>query len=84
MSVKTIEKQIQNLKDGASESEMNALSKLHNQLIFSGGAEWTVQELTDSIKGDDDVLNGFVQDSKFYESVREIQDGIIHYFGGSQ
>ena len=81
MTFTTIEAQINILKDYADDTQFEALNKLHAQLNQAANAEWTKDELSNLIKSDDDVLDNFEKDTAFYEAVREIQDGIILFFG---
>jgi hypothetical protein len=80
-SLNTIETQINLQKELANESEMKALMELHEQLLRVANSEWSLNDLSDFIKSESDVLDGFEQDTGFFETVRNIQDQIINAFG---
>jgi len=71
------------------EAEVNAIKEinteagniLHNQLTFAQNAKWTFDDLTQMIKGDNDVADKFFSDDEeMHHSVRNTQDGIINYY----
>ncbi len=76
-----IQDQINLQKEIASEVEMEALIALHDQLGRASSAEWSKEELSELLKSENDILDGFEQDTGFYEEVRNIQDQIITSFG---
>lgn len=80
MTHQSIEKNINDLKEGSSNEEMNALNELHQQFFAAGNASRSKEELQEWLKSDNDVLDGFEQDTEFYENVRSIQDSIINFF----
>lgn len=66
-----------------SPQENRALLALKAQLHEFDFAEISREDLATVLKEDCDVLNGFEQDSVFFEVVRNIQDEMICFFGSS-
>ena len=80
MTYSEINEMIFNLKVDANEKELECLNTLHDQFNKAGNAEFTINELSEFLKSENDCLDGLEQDSWFYEDVRNIQDAIINYF----
>ena len=76
--VKTLSELIKNCKN---ESQFFALDTLQKRIIAVSISRMTKAEIEIYLKGEHDVLNGFEQDTPFYEKVRELQDDIINFFG---
>jgi hypothetical protein len=73
-----IENEINLLK----ESHQDAGNVLHEQFYKASIAEWSVYELSDYIKSDEDVITDFNLDGFLVATrIRNIQDAIINFFG---
>jgi len=85
ITFKSIEAKINEIKGLCTDdNELTALNKLHSQLIFASNAMWTIEELSEELKSENDVLDmAHMEDKNFfyYDNVRNIQDDIIYTFG---
>jgi len=72
------------------QSEINAIKEinqeagniLHEQLHRAVNAEWGAEDLSEMIKTDRDVADLFFSNNQsVHDDVRNIQDGIIGFFG---
>lgn len=63
--------------------ELEALDKLHTQLIRAYKGSYTTLDLSEEIKSDNNVLAIAMADDnvRYCNKVREIQDAIIYTFG---
>lgn len=57
---------------------IDAINALNEQRIYVYNCSWEDGECESFIKGDNDVLNNFEQDTSFYDDVRKVQDMIIN------
>lgn len=82
---KSIEAKINEIKDLCTDDSIQtALNKLHSQLIFASNAMWTIEELSEEIKSENDVLDmvGLEEGNfHYFDHVRSVQDDIIYTFG---
>ena len=74
---KQIEQDINRVKDRDEE----AGSRLHDQMHRAQNEQWTFDELSDMLKGDNDVAdNYFSENEQLHFDVRNIQDAIINFY----
>lgn len=55
-------------------------NELHNQLFHAGNSKWSVEDLSEYMKSDHDVVDMFDCDD-ILEEIRNFQDWVIGYFG---
>jgi len=73
-----IEKAINNVKNWNQE----AGNELHNQFHHAQNSNWSIADLSEYIKSDNDVADEHYSDEDSqHAEIREIQDSIINFFG---
>ena len=81
--IEIIHEKINKLKIGADIYLTDTLETLEEQLVSARENTWDPGELAENIKSDCDALDFSMldDDSQIYQEIREIQDGIINYYG---
>jgi len=76
-----IEKEINDFK----EINQEAGDLLHMQLHHASNSEWSIKDLSELLKSENDAVDLLDNDLEAFEemqaTVREIQDSIIYFFG---
>ena len=64
------------------QSNAAAGDQLQKQMIYAKSGEYSIEDLSDSLKGKEDVADLFYNDNDlFHVEIRNIQDAIIGYYG---
>lgn len=79
-----IQNEINKLKYDPELAEL--ANKLHDQLHTASSAKWSVEDLSELIKSESDVLDlGIVdEETELWSDIRNIQDSIINSFADFQ